>query len=88
MDIEAIKGSPIGMLVPISGFDQRTGKEYRHQAYLPERLPRDIALSSATWTTVAQAEAALGRLDEASRVRSRPAQACCDTPGGAKHERS
>jgi Fic family protein len=67
MDIKAIKNSPIGTLVPISGFDQRTGKEYDHRAYLPDLLPQDVALSSATWTAVAQAEAALGRLDEASQ---------------------
>lgn len=67
MDIDAIKDSPIGSLVPISGFDQRTGSEYEHWAYLPDELPEDVPLTSATWTAVAQAEAALGRLDEASQ---------------------
>src|SRR5438128_9248868 len=67
LDIDAIKDSPIGELVPISGFDQRTGEEYEHWAYLPDLLPGDVSLSSGTWTIVAQAEAALGRLDEASQ---------------------
>jgi Fic family protein len=65
--LKALEKSPIGTLVPISGFDQRTGSEYAHWAYLPEDLPPDVPLTSATWTTIAQAEAALGRLDEASR---------------------
>lgn len=72
MDIDAIKSSPIGKLVPIAGFDQRTGEEYEHSAYLPDLLPSDVALSSATWTSVAQAEAALGRLDEASQQVPEP----------------
>lgn len=72
MDADLIRQSPIGAVVPISGFDQRTGDEYRHWAYLPDPLPGTVALSSATWTIVAQAEAALARLDESSRQLPEP----------------
>jgi Fic family protein len=72
MDLEAIKNSPIGQLVPISGFDQRTGTEYKHKAYLPDLLPTEVSLPSGTWTQIARAEAALGRLDEASQQVPEP----------------
>jgi Fic family protein len=72
VDLAAIEKSPIGQLVPINGFDQRTGKEFSHHAFLPDPLPDEVALSSATWTTVARAEAALGRLDEASQQVPEP----------------
>lgn len=72
MDIDLIRRSPIGSVVPISGFDQRTGEEYRHAAYLPAPLPTEVVLSSATWTGVARAEVALARLDEASRQLPEP----------------
>lgn len=58
--------------MPISGFDQRSRRDYQHVAYLPDPLPRDISLRSETWTTVAAAEAALGRLDEASQQLPNP----------------
>lgn len=72
MDIKAIEDSPIGRLVPIAGFDGRTGSEFAHQAFLPEPLPLEIELPAKTWTTVARAEAALGRLDEASQQVPEP----------------
>jgi Fic family protein len=72
MDLKKVKDSPIGQLVPISGFDPRTRTEYQHKAYLPDALPADVSLSSATWTAVARAEAALGRLDEASQQVPEP----------------
>lgn len=73
MDIDAIKDSSIGRLVPISGFDPRTGREYEHWAFVPKPLPRTVSLSAATWTQVATAEAALGRLDQASQQVPEPA---------------
>lgn len=68
MDIDAIRASPIGELIPISGFDQRTGQAYERSAFLPEPLPQGVELSAATWTAVARAEAALARLDQASQL--------------------
>jgi Fic family protein len=72
MDVELIRTSPIGDVVPISGFDQRTGENYEHWAYVPESLPETVELSTPTWSEVARAEAALGRLDEASRQIPEP----------------
>jgi Fic family protein len=67
MDFDRIRDSPIGDVVPISGFDERTGEGYEHWAYIPDPLPGTIELTTPTWSEVARAEAALGRLDEASR---------------------
>jgi len=35
VDLERLRASPIGSLVPISGSDQRTGENYNYFAYLP-----------------------------------------------------
>jgi len=73
MDLKAVRKSPVGQLVPIRGTDGRTGKPYAHSAFLPDALPDAITLTSATWTAVADATAALGRLDEAARRVPEPA---------------
>lgn len=73
MDLEALRASPVGTLVPISGTDGRTGQAYEYFAFLAEDLRSDIQLTSATWTAVARAEAALGRLDQAARQVPEPA---------------
>lgn len=67
MDIAALRASPIGQLVPISGTDGRTGEHYESFAYLADSLPESVQLASETWTVVARAEAALARLDQAAR---------------------
>jgi Fic family protein len=67
MDIERLRASPIGQLVPISGTDGRTGAHYDSFAYLADPLPESVELASDTWTIVARAEAALARLDQAAR---------------------
>jgi Fic family protein len=73
VDLDAIRNSPIGSLVPISGTDGATGRHFEHFAYVPDPLPADVALSSGTWTRVAAAQAALGRLDQAARQIPEPA---------------
>lgn len=73
MDLDALRYSPIGRLVPISGTDSRTGEHYDYFAYLADALPESVDLAPATWTVVAQAEAALARLDEAARQIPEPA---------------
>jgi len=73
VDLEALRESPIGSLVPISGSDQRTAEHYDYFAYLPASLPASLSLSSATWTAVTRAESALARLDQASRQIPAPA---------------
>lgn len=72
MDLDALRHSPIGQLVPISGTDGRTGDHYDYFAYLPRSLPGSVELSSATWTVVAGAEVALARLDQAARQMPNP----------------
>lgn len=42
-------------------------------AFLPDPLPREISLSTSTWTTVNEATAALARLDGAARLLPDPA---------------
>lgn len=66
MDVELFQKSPIGRLVPISGTDAR-GRHYDHFAFVPQPLPDEIELSTATWNVVAQAGIALGRLDGEGR---------------------
>jgi Fic family protein len=73
MDLDTLRRSPIGRLVPISGLDGRTGAAYEHVAYLPDPLPHEVTLSPRTWATVVEAAAALGRLDQASRQVPEPA---------------
>src|SRR3954468_23773250 len=73
MDLEALRASPIGRLVPISGTDGRTGQHYDYFAYLADPLPEAVELAPATWGAVVRAEAALARLDEAARQIPEPA---------------
>jgi Fic family protein len=73
VDVDSLRASPIGRLIPINGTDGDTGRHYEHFAFLPEPLPRSIELSSRTWTQVSAAEAALGRLDQAAKQIPEPA---------------
>jgi Fic family protein len=73
VDLDALRASPIGRLVPISTPDHRTGAFVDYWAFLPDPLPADFSLSSATWGAVTRAEAALARLDQASRQIPQPA---------------
>ena len=72
MDRTAITKSPIGDVIPIAGVDPRTGDNYSHFAYVPDPLPDELPLESATWTVVSRAEAALARLDQASQQVPNP----------------
>jgi Fic family protein len=63
VDIDRLRQSPVGELVPIRGSDARHG-EFAYFAYLPASLPRDLVLESRTWAEVANASMALGRLDQ------------------------
>ncbi|MEO8093273.1 MAG: Fic family protein [bacterium] len=67
MDIAAIKDSPIGTLVPISGTDPDSGRQFDHMAFQPDPLPDQIELSPRTWATVIEAVSALSRLDQGGR---------------------
>lgn len=65
MDVEALKKSPIGRIVPISGQAARRGP-FSYFAYVPDPLPETVPLSEATFGIVANAAMALGRLDMAA----------------------
>lgn len=64
MDVEALSVSPVGQLVPIEGHDE-LGKEFSYYAFLPDPLPNTLNLEPGTWTLVAAASEALGRLHQA-----------------------
>jgi cell filamentation protein, protein adenylyltransferase len=72
MDVERLHASPIGHLVPIVGPDPATQEIVEGKAFLPDPLPDGLTLSTATWTTVNRASAALARLDGAARLIPNP----------------
>jgi Fic family protein len=72
MDLEALRASPVGQLVPISGYDPRRGREYDYFAFLPDALADDVELEQQTWIVVADAMAALGHLDQAGLLIPNP----------------
>jgi hypothetical protein len=78
VDIGALRASPIGQPVPISGTDWRTGGSYEYFAYVPDPLPDAVALDDATWAAVGAAGDKLERLDGTARelgrgtIRSKP----------------
>lgn len=73
MDIERLDASPIGRLVPIVGPDPATQEVVEGKAFLTDPLPGGLTLSTATWTIVNRASAALARLDGAARLIPNPA---------------
>ncbi|MGX6447851.1 Fic family protein [Patulibacter sp. S7RM1-6] len=72
MDLERLRTSPIGALVPLRIPDPLTRETVDGHAYLPEPLPQDVELSTGTWTTVNRATAALARLDGTARLIPNP----------------
>ncbi|MDG3014151.1 Fic family protein [Speluncibacter jeojiensis] len=72
MDVEALRSSPVGTLVPIDGTDPRTAKPWAYWAYLPDPLPEDPRLSSKAVNAAARAGMAIARLDEAIAQLPRP----------------
>lgn len=72
MPTERLKDSPIGRVVPTMGPDPATQEWVSADAFLPDPLPRDITLTTATWTQVNKATAALARLDGAARLIPSP----------------
>jgi cell filamentation protein, protein adenylyltransferase len=64
--------SPIGLLVPISGFDNRFGESFDAQAFVPAELPASVELPGSVWLTVTEAMTELGRLDAAASLIPSP----------------
>ncbi|MDN3240340.1 Fic family protein [Glycomyces tritici] len=73
MELDVFSQSPTGHLTPIAGTDRRTGRPFRHMAYIPRPLDSAVNLQQATWQAVARANLALGRLDQASLQVPNPA---------------
>jgi Fic family protein len=72
VDLDRLQASPIGRVIPITGPDPATHEIIAVHAYLPAPLPRDLTLSTSTWTTINSATAALARLDGAARLIPSP----------------
>lgn len=66
MDTATLASSPVGHLVPISGFDPRFGRTYEHYAFIPHPLPDALDLKQETYRRVTEATAAVARLDGVS----------------------
>lgn len=68
MDLDRLRNSPIGRVIPITGPDPATHEIIAAHAYLPAPLPRDLTLPTSTWTKINTATASLARLDGAARL--------------------
>jgi Fic family protein len=68
-----MQASPVGQIVPITGYDRRFDEEFSHHAYVPNPLPDEIPLSAGTYSIVIDATAALARADQASALLPNPA---------------
>lgn len=64
--------SPVGRLVPITGFDRRFNEDYSHFAFVPNPLPDDFDLHSSTYSAVIEASAAVARADQAAALLPNP----------------
>ncbi len=72
MDLEDLRRSPVGELIPISGEDARWGP-YSYFAFMPSPLPEHVPLSDSTVGAVADAAMVIGRLDVAAERMPNPA---------------
>ena len=67
MDLTAFADSPVGTLVPITGYDGRVQEPYETVAFLPtNRFPHLIHLDPETIRIVTDASTAVARLDQAA----------------------
>jgi Fic family protein len=64
MDLDALRDSPVGQLVPISGTDAIHG-DFDYFAFLPSPLG-SVHLSEAAWSAVSAADNSLGALRQAT----------------------
>lgn len=72
MDVDKLRDSPIGQLVPISGYDPRFKEQYDYFAYVPDRLPAKLSLDASTYNAVVEASAAMARADQAASLLPNP----------------
>ncbi len=72
MQLERLKNSPVGHLVPIQGHDARLGRDYRHFAFVPDPLPATVELTQRTQRLFSEADRAVGALQVMTRLLPRP----------------
>jgi Fic family protein len=72
VDFDTFSQSPIGQLVPISGYDHRLNQPYDHWAYVPDKLPEEVPLTQPTINVMGQADRALGSLTARIRLLPNP----------------
>ncbi len=72
MDVDRLRGSPVGQVVPISGYDPRFDETYEYFAFVPDPLPGELALDAATYAAVIEATAAMARADQAASLLPNP----------------
>ena len=70
--LKRLEASPVGQLVPFVGPDPATHEIVSGKAFLPDKLPESIILTTETWTAVNAASEALARLDGAARLIPSP----------------
>ncbi len=70
--MRSLGDSPIGSVVPISGFDPRFQETYAVEAFIPDDLPTRVELPGSVWLVVSEANAELGRLDAAASLVPNP----------------
>jgi Fic family protein len=63
VDVQRFSASPVGTLLPITGYDVLLGTSYDHFAFSPNPLPGTVSLSQHTYKLVSEADRAVGRLD-------------------------
>lgn len=73
MDVDKLSASPIGQLVPISGYDPRFKEDYDYVAFVPDPLPAVLELDAATYNAVVDATASMARADQAVSLLPNPA---------------
>lgn len=72
MDKSTFSNSPVGSIVPISGYDHYLRRAYHHSAFVPAPLPSEVPLEQATYKAVTDASLAVGRLDAAAQQLPNP----------------
>lgn len=72
VEVNKLRNSPIGQLVPISGYDHRFGEQHDYFAYVPDPLPAELSLGAATYAAVIDAAAVIARADQAASLLPNP----------------
>lgn len=72
VQVERFEDSPVGHLVPVSGWDAYANRGYEHHAFVPDALPAELNLTQLTHKMIAGAAHAVGQLDFAVKRLPNP----------------